>query len=183
MKRCVLFRDYQPSWPQLYESEKMALLELIGEHVLTVEHFGSTSVPGLGAKPIVDMLVGVERLDQVAAWLDPLQQLGYEYLPHRTAFTSARYFFRKYPVGGSAGYHLHVLQPGNRYWSILLSFRNYLRQHAEVAHRYSQLKQQLAEQFPTDPLAYLHGKADFIQAVLEVACQEGSGKGTHAYHC
>ena len=172
MTRCVLFRDYQLSWPQLYEAEKTLLLGQIGEHLTTIEHIGSTSVPGLSAKPIIDMLVGVETLDQADVCLAPLQQLGYEYLPHRTAFTSARRFYRKYPAGGSVGYHLHVLQPSNRYWMVLLGFRNYLRQHADVAHHYSLLKQQLAEQFPTDPLAYLHGKADFIQAVLQVAEQE-----------
>jgi GrpB-like predicted nucleotidyltransferase (UPF0157 family) len=169
MTRCVLFRNYDLRWPQLYEAEKTLLLGQIGEHVLTIEHIGSTSVPGLSAKPIIDMLVGVETLDQADLCLAPLQQLGYEYLPHRTAFTSARRFLRKYTAGGSVGYHLHLLQPSNRYWIVLLGFRNYLRHHAEVAHQYSLLKQQLAGQFPTDPLAYLHGKVDFIQAVLQVA--------------
>jgi GrpB-like predicted nucleotidyltransferase (UPF0157 family) len=173
MTRRVLFRDYQLSWPQLYEAEKTLLLGQIGEHVLTIEHIGSTSVPGLSAKPIIDMLVGVETLDQADVCLAPLQQVGYEYLAHRTAFTSARRFLRKYPAGRSVGYHLHLLQPTNPYWMVLLGFRNYLRQHAQVAHHYSRLKQQLAEQFATDPLAYLHGKSDFIQAVMQVAEQEG----------
>ena len=172
MKRCVLFREYEASWPQLYEAEKPLVLGQIGEHLLAIEHIGSTSVPGLSAKPIIDMLLGVETLDQADACLDPLQQIGYEYLPERTAFTKARRFLRKNPPGGPVGYHLHLLQPSNPYWTVLLVFRNYLRHHPATAHQYSELKQQLAEQFPTDRLACLHGKADFIHAVLQVAQQE-----------
>jgi len=172
MKRCVLFREYEASWPQLYEAEKILVLGQIGEHLLTIEHIGSTSVPGLSAKPIIDMLLGVETLDQADACLDPLQQIGYEYLPERTAFTKARRFLRKYPPFGPVGYHLHLLQPSSPYWTVLLVFRNYLWHHPDTAHQYSVLKQQLAEQFPTDRLAYLHGKADFIHAVLQVAQQE-----------
>ena len=172
MTRCVLFREYEASWPQLYEAEKALVLGRIGEHLLAIEHIGSTSVPGLSAKPIIDMLLGVETLNQADACLDPLQQIGYEYLPERTAFTKARRFLRKYPPGGPVGYHLHLLQPSNPYWTVLLVFRNYLRHHPATAHQYSELKQQLAEQFPTDRLAYLHGKADFIHAVLQVAQQE-----------
>jgi GrpB-like predicted nucleotidyltransferase (UPF0157 family) len=126
-------------------------------------------VPGLSAKPIIDMLLGIEKLDQADVCLDPLDQLGYEYLPERTAFTKARRFLRRYPLGGRVGYHLHLLQPSNPYWRALLVFRNYLRHHPDTAHQYSLLKKQLAEQFATDPLAYLHGKADFIRAVLQVA--------------
>jgi GrpB-like predicted nucleotidyltransferase (UPF0157 family) len=172
MNRCVLFREYEVSWPQLYEAEKALVLGQIGEHLLAIEHIGSTAVPGLSAKPIIDMLLGVETLEQADACLDPLEQLGYEYLPERTAFTKARRFLRKYPLGGPVGYHLHLLQPSNPYWTVLLAFRNYLRHHPATAQRYSVLKQQLAEQFPTDRLAYLHGKADFIHAVLQEAEQE-----------
>lgn len=172
MKRCVLFREYEASWPQLYEAEKALVLGRVGEHLLAIEHIGSTSVPGLNAKPIIDMLLGVETLDQADACLGPLEQVGYEYLPERTAFTKARRFLRKYPLGSPVGYHLHLLQPSNPYWTVLLAFRNYLRHHPATAHRYGVLKQQLAEQFPTDRLAYLHGKADFIHAVLQEAQQE-----------
>lgn len=172
MTRCVLFREYEASWPQLYEAEKALVVGRIGEHLLAIEHIGSTSVPGLSAKPIIDMLLGVETLDRADACLDPLEQVGYEYLPERTAFTKARRFLRKYPLGSPVGYHLHLLQPSNPYWTVLLAFRNYLRHHPATAHRYGVLKQQLAEQFPTDRLAYLHGKADFIHAVLQQAQQE-----------
>jgi GrpB-like predicted nucleotidyltransferase (UPF0157 family) len=145
------------------------VLGQIGEHLLAIEHIGSTSVPGLSAKPIIDMLLGMETLEKADICLDPLAQLGYEYLPQRKAFTKARRFLRKYPLGGRVGYHLHLLQPNNPYWTVLLVFRDYLRCHPDTAHQYSVLKKQLAEQCATDPLAYLHGKADFIRAVLQVA--------------
>src|SRR5947209_14754796 len=122
MTRCVLFREYEASWPQLYEAEKTLLVGQIGEHLLTIEHIGSTSVPGLSAKPIIDMLLGVQTLEQADACLAPLEQLGYEYLPERTAFTKARRFIRKYYTGGSVGYHLQLLQPGNPYLTCLLPF-------------------------------------------------------------
>ena len=173
MTRCVLLREYEASWPQLYEAEKTLVLGQIGEHLLAIEHIGSTSVPGLSAKPIIDMLLGVETLDPADVCLVPLQQVGYEYLPHRTAFTKARRFLRKYPLGGLVGYHLHLLQPSNPYWTLLLVFRNYLRHHPPTAQEYNLLKQQLAVQFRTDPLAYLHGKADFIHTVLHLAQQVG----------
>ncbi len=89
----VVIVDYDPRWPAMFREEQEAILRAIGPHVVAVEHVGSTAVPGLGAKPIIDILVGIGSLNEASACIRPLEALGYRYVPEFEAeFPERRYF-------------------------------------------------------------------------------------------
>lgn len=153
---------YDPAWEILFATERARIAAAIGQQVLAIEHVGSTSVPNLAAKPILDIAIGVEALDDVPACVAPLTNLGYEYkgehgLPER------HYFTRGTP---NRTHHLHMVVVGQYQWSTLVPFRDHLRRNPETLAQYQQLKEELAARFPHDRLAYTDGKAEFIQAVL-----------------
>ncbi len=92
----VVVVEYNPQWPSFYEQEKERILSLIADDIIAIEHIGSTSVPGLGAKPVIDMMVGLRSLTEAANCIAPLQSLGYEYVPEFEEIIPERRFFRKY---------------------------------------------------------------------------------------
>jgi GrpB-like predicted nucleotidyltransferase (UPF0157 family) len=141
----------------------------LGERALAIEHAGSTSVPGLASKPIVDIVVLVDSLD--APLVESLESIGLEYVPPEVAGLPFRRYFRRHPdeelAPGVAhsGYHVHVYEAGNTPDG-LLEFRDYLRAHPEAAAEYEALKRGLAERHPDDRAAYTEGKGEFIAAAL-----------------
>src|SRR3989304_4577412 len=98
MKQPVIIVDYDPGWPNVFEAEKTRLLNVTGEFIIAIEHVGSTSVPGLGAKPLIDTLAGVRTLAEGRQTREPLTtQLGYEYMPEYEVEMPYRLFFHKHP--------------------------------------------------------------------------------------
>jgi len=83
--------DYDPNWPQEFEAEKQRLIDTFGNEVLAIEHIGSTSIPGLAAKPIIDMVAAVKSFDDLQVFMEGLQKLGYEYIPERM-FDNRKFF-------------------------------------------------------------------------------------------
>jgi GrpB-like predicted nucleotidyltransferase (UPF0157 family) len=165
MTDLVTIADYDPQWPILFESEKAAILSLIGHVVVAVEHVGSTAVPGLGAKPIIDIMVAVRYLADAQECVGPLQSIGYKYIPEHEASIPERRFFRK-PPHGTRAFHLHMVKLTSDFWKRHLLFRDYLRTHRKEAQRYYQLKKELAAKFGLDRDAYTDAKASFIESVL-----------------
>lgn len=152
---------YTPEWMRLFEEEQSRLQCVIGDHVLEIRHIGSTSVPGLPAKPIIDIGIAVTSFEEAACCIQPLVALGYTYrgengIPRR------HYFSREEPNR----YHLHMNEIQSRDWIQTTGFRDYLLRHPETAAEYGELKQRLAEQYSTDIRAYSAGKDAFIQDVL-----------------
>jgi GrpB-like predicted nucleotidyltransferase (UPF0157 family) len=154
-----------PAWAKQYEAERAALLAAIGPvHGLRLEHFGSTAVPGLRAKPIIDILL---VHPQPAAWqglVDPVASLGYVYWADNPR--KDRMFFVKGmpPFGSRRTHHVHVRTPADAAAEII--FRDKLRSDARLARRYEQLKEELARRHPNDRDAYTEGKAGFVAEVL-----------------
>jgi len=141
--------------------------ELIREHRpdLTVEHIGSTAVPGLGAKPIIDILVGAPSLAHIEACIPALRDYGYRYVPEfEKALPQRRYFTRT--DGHPGNFHVHAVVQGSDFWRTHLAFRDALRADPALAADYWKLKQRLAARFPDDRAAYTDGKSDFIRGVL-----------------
>jgi GrpB-like predicted nucleotidyltransferase (UPF0157 family) len=168
----IVIHDYDPEWSVLFEQEQARILEALGPAVMTIEHVGSTSVAGLAAKPIVDLLVGVHSLtDARMHCIAPLQALGYVYLPQYEAWLPDELFFRKGPPGPWT-HHAHVMEPSNPRWEDFTLFRDYLRQHAEVADAYADLKKALALVFEDDIAGFRNAKHPFIGAVLTQARSE-----------
>lgn len=164
----VVIADYDQKWPIIYEEEKAMILRAISSRVVAIEHIGSTAVLGLGGKPIIDIMVAVRRLADAEACVEPLRAIGYEYRPE--AGTTDRLFFNKGPP--EAHRHLHVTEEGSNSWREHLLFRDFLRNHPEVARQYYELKKGLAARFRSDREAYTEAKTSFINPVVDRARTE-----------
>jgi GrpB-like predicted nucleotidyltransferase (UPF0157 family) len=164
---------YDPRWPSMFRQEKEHLLSsLPGELIGRIEHFGSTAVPGLAAKPIIDMLVEVTDLQETKRRIVPiLESHGYEYFWRPTWAGNIPPFyawFIKRDSKGNRTHHIHMIESHFEHWDRLL-FRDYLIEHPDVAEEYSQLKNRLAATYPHDRLAYTEGKTEFVVRVMEQA--------------
>lgn len=151
---------HDPRWPLLYEEERRRIAAALGDTVEGIEHIGSTSVPGLSAKPIIDILVTVAHLGPVDRYIEPLGSLGYTFFP--VLGNAERYAFGK---GIPHTHHIHVVQHGGEEHARPVVFRDYLRAHAEAARQYDELKRALAERFRQDRGGYNQAKTDFIRSI------------------
>lgn len=173
--RPVSVADYDPRWASMFEEARAEIMGRCGAAVVAVEHIGSTSVPGLAAKPIIDIMAGVESLDDARALVGPLAALGFEYVP-KSDFPGRRFFRRG--LRGAGTHHLHVVELGGREWRRHLLLRDYLRAHPETAARYERLKRALAATHGPDRGAYTAAKTPFIDSVVERALAEQEGQGS-----
>ena len=165
---------YDPTWPELFAAEHPALKAVFQPLSGVIEHIGSTSVPGLGAKPVIDIMVGVERLGDVEPRVPTLEGLGYEYVPEYEAQLPERRYFRK-PRIRPRTHHVHIVERGSTFWTRHLLFRDYLRRHPDVADDYYRLKRQLAARLGGDGVAYTEAKSQFIAAAMARARVELDG--------
>jgi GrpB-like predicted nucleotidyltransferase (UPF0157 family) len=150
--------DHDPSWAELFEQERIRLAPVFEGNVVAIEHVGSTSVPELCAKPIVDVLVGLRALDLSEAQVAEMQRLGYEYLGEHGL--RGRLFFRKHP----RTHHVHVVEHGGDHWERQIAFRDALRADPEERRRYDEFKRRLAaEGHPRD--VYTELKTPFIREI------------------
>ena len=157
---------YNPSWPELFESEKNHLREVLPQDLIgRIEHFGSTAVPGLSAKPIIDMLVEVTDLEEVKTRVVPvLEAEGYDYVWRPTWGDDVPpwyAWFIKRDADGIRTHHIHVVEPHFEHWDRLI-FCDYLIEHPAVAREYKELKLRLIKTYGHDRLAYTKGKTDFV---------------------
>lgn len=154
---------YDTSWPDRFAAERAVLEEAIGEWAAAgIHHVGSTAVPGLEAKPIIDILVGVESLEASRTSFGPLAELGYLYAPYRT--DEMHWFCKPHPSHRT--HHLHLVPADSPRFREELAFRDRLRSDPGVAAEYAALKRDLAARFPDDREAYTYAKGEFIQQVL-----------------
>ena len=156
---------YDPTWPQRFEAER-ALLEQILEPWLEggIHHIGSTAVPGLAAKPIVDMMAGVRDLEVARAAYAPLLGASYHSTPHRPGI--AHHFSKPSPELGSVTHGLHLTEPGSDLWRERLAFRDAVRADPSLAGEYEALKLRLAAEHGAGVGGYTVGKRDFVASVL-----------------
>lgn len=160
-------RPHDPRWAARAEVERDELIALLAPWLVDgVEHIGSTSVPGLAAKPIVDLMASVSDLDAVVDEA-PLVARGWRYVPPELDRRPWRRFFVKPDASGQRREaHLHVIRAGHHRWADQLGFRDALRQDGVLARQYDELKRRLAEQHGHDREAYTEGKAEFVASVL-----------------
>jgi GrpB-like predicted nucleotidyltransferase (UPF0157 family) len=152
-----------PNWPAQFELERAALEEAIGEWACGgIHHIGSTSVPDLEAKPIIDILVGVSDLAVARACFGPLAELDYLYAPY---LPEVMHWFCK-PDPTRRTHHLHLVPLGSQRYRDELDFRDRLRGDPQVSRRYACLKRELAERYRDDREAYTEAKSAFVLAVL-----------------
>jgi len=154
---------YDPTWPARFEAERTAILEAIGEWVVGgIHHVGSTAVPGLEAKPVIDILAEVRDLEGSRACFEPLAQLGYMYAPY---LAEEMHWFCK-PHPSRRTHHLHLVPIGSKRYANELAFRDRLRADPQIAAEYLALKRDLARRFGDDREAYTDAKSDFVRRVL-----------------
>ncbi len=160
MNICVT--DYDPRWPDLFAAEAERLRRILGGNLAAVFHIGSTAVPGLRAKPIIDIMPAALDLDEVDRRRADFEALGYEALGEFGI--PGRRYFRK---GGDERTHqIHVFRHTDaQALTRHLAFRDYLRSHGGVARAYANLKTELARRYPTDIDGYCLGKEDFVRRV------------------
>lgn len=162
---------YDSRWPVLFEQERVHLLSCLPNELLgRIDHYGSTSIPGMTAKPVVDMLVEVFDLEAVREQVPPiLEEQGYDYFWRPTNNGDGAYpWFIKRDSDGQRTHHIHMVASDFNHWEGI-SFRDYLRTHDDAAREYEQVKKRLATDFPDDRIAYTEGKTDFISSILEYA--------------
>jgi GrpB-like predicted nucleotidyltransferase (UPF0157 family) len=167
----VAIVPYDPVWPEAFRHEREHLLSCLPRELIRrIEHFGSTAVPGLAAKPIIDMLVEVTDLEATRARIAPvLEARGYEYFWRPTSGDDGppfyAWFIKRDPRTGARTHHIHMVESSfTGHWDRLL-FRDYLNAHPEVAREYEALKTRLAAATPQDRVAYTRGKTEFIERV------------------
>lgn len=166
----VIVVKHNPDWVRQYQEEAARIIAAIADICLEIEHIGSTAVPGLSAKPILDMMVGVQSLDMVSSeHKAQLLELGYEYV-HKPEFPDRLFFRRGKWRAGT--HHLHIYKLNSSSWRNQLLFRDYLRNHPDKASEYELLKRKLEQQYQFDRVAYTHGKGDFIQDVIRLASED-----------
>lgn len=158
--------ESDPTWPRSFEVERRALAEALRALVVDgIHHVGSTSVPGLSAKPIIDILVGVESLERARPVITLVAPLGYGYFPYRA---NDMHWFCK-PDHGHRTHHLHLDPARSDQFQSELAFRDYLRAHPATSTAYANLKHVLAARFTEDREAYTAAKAPFTHEVLRLA--------------
>lgn len=161
MKKNIEVVTYNPEWPEMFESEAAVIKQALGSNCITIHHIGSTSVPGLSAKPIIDMLPVVRDIQEVDTATKAMESLGYE---AKGEFGIA---FRRYFQKGKniRTHNVHVYQESDPEISRYLKFRDWMRSHADDAENYAKLKTELAAKFPQDILSYCNGKDAFVASI------------------
>lgn len=165
----VAIAPYDPHWPQQFAAEVQFLREHLPSSLLgRIEHFGSTAVPGLAAKPVVDMLIEVSSLTATQQTIVPLlEAAGYDYFWRTDVDPPYAWLIKRHP-NGQRSHHLHLVEAASALWDRLY-FRDYLRDFPQVAERYVALKIDLAARFPSDRIAYTQGKSEFVSALTTKA--------------
>jgi len=170
MKPCrpVLLTHYDPIWSEKFNKEKQNLLSAAGKFLTRIEHIGSTAIPGMVAKPTVDILAAITSLQEAKTLIKVASSIGYIYVPEfENELPERRYFYKD--SADEDAFHLHVVELDSPFWKRHIAFRNYLRTHPDEADAYAELKIKLANEHTTDRNAYTDGKSEFIHRIEMLA--------------
>jgi GrpB-like predicted nucleotidyltransferase (UPF0157 family) len=167
--------EYDPAWPERFEAEAASLREVLGDRALRIEHVGSTAVPGLAAKPVIDIQISVASLERLGAYSELLTRLGYCHVPVGT-FDLVYPFFQK-PAAWPSTHHVHLCLLNGEQERRHLAFRDYLRGNPMTAAEYVELKRSLAAAHDGETQEsrerYSNSKSEFVEAVLAKALSQG----------
>ena len=157
----VRLSDYTQLWAELYREEEQRIRAAVGQLIIELQHIGSTAIPGIRAKPILDMMAGVAQLEKALWCKAPLEAIGYDYIAH--AGIANDYVFGK---GVARTHYLHVVEYGGAKWANHLRFRDRLRNDPELAQAYEKLKEELSRKFSDSRAKYHEAKSKFISEVV-----------------
>ncbi|MFD1953281.1 GrpB family protein [Paenibacillus thailandensis] len=159
--RIVEVIPYNKQWVQQFQEEANRLRQILGPELVEIHHIGSTSVSGLAAKPIIDVMPIVQNIHLIDQYKECMISNGYE-PKGENGIPGRRYFVKG---GHNRSHHIHIYDAGNPQIQRHLAFRDYLRAHPDAAREYGELKTKLASQFPHDITAYIKGKAKFVEKI------------------
>ena len=159
----VVLHPYDPAWPNIFAEERDRLTEMFSNRFVDIQHVGSTAVPGLRAKPIVDILAAVNSMSVAESLVAPLCSAGYTTSAEFNATLTNRRWFMRW-ANGHRTHHLLVVPHGGAEWRQRLRFRDALRSDAKLALRYSALKTELAVKYVDDREGYTNTKREFVLA-------------------
>ena len=174
MGRRIDVIEYHPQWLTAFEAEAAMLARIFDQQLVDIQHVGSTAVPGLAAKPIIDILIVLDRTDNIGSFDPSMEALGYrvrgECLDAVVPGTPGRFYFSK-ETNGVHSHHVHICATGHADILDKLAFRDYLRANESVALAYADLKRRLAVAHRFDNIGYMRGKDAFVKSVLVDARQ------------
>ena len=173
MAKIVTIEPYNPAWPTLFHDLGRRLRAALGDVALRVDHIGSTSIPGLAAKPIIDIQISVRTFEPMELYLLPLERLGFVFRDKNPDLTKR--YFRERP--GERETHIHVRRAGSFSEQFALLFRDYMRTHPDDVKEYADLKTRLAEEYRHDGLGYTNAKHAFIWLTIAKAAQWAQDTG------
>jgi GrpB-like predicted nucleotidyltransferase (UPF0157 family) len=169
MSRVIEVVNYDPVWIAAFEKEAAILNTVFSQRVVAVHHIGSTAVPGLDAKPIIDILVVLDHTGDINSFDRAMEDAGYrvrgECLDAPIPGTPGRFYFTK-ETNGARSHHVHVCGKGHREIFDKLAFRDFLRAHSNKAAAYGELKRSIAAQYRFDNIGYMHAKDGFVKSTL-----------------
>lgn len=166
-KREVVLESYQANWTAQFVNEVSALYPVFWTCWSSVYHIGSTSIPGIVAKPIIDILLVVHKIEKLDGFNETVQEMGYNPMGEY-GIEGRRYYFKGFPVNTV---HIHAFQPDSPEVERHILFRDYMRTHAEERDAYGQLKEKLAIEYRFDPPKYCDEKTSFITHIDQQALQ------------
>lgn len=173
-KASVEVVPYSPRWAIQFEDERRALHAAMDGDVVSIEHIGSTAVPGLSAKPTIDILMVVAAREDFLDHLDAVTALGYDYRKENTFVGNETHLFlRKVGPSGQRTHHLHVVREGSEEIDDYRRFRDALRDDQELRDRYEVVKLQLAAKYADDRMRYVTSKADWVDGVAKALRDPG----------
>jgi len=161
----IIIVPYDPQWAGQFYKEKELIQTTIGRYLEAIEHIGSTSVPGLAAKPIIDIMAGATSIADAPLFIPPLEGLGYHYVPEFEAQMPERRYLTK-SVNDRMAIHLHIVEPTTQIWKEHLAFRDLLIAKPAIRDAYARLKIDLAKRYGNDRVEYTDAKTSFIQNAL-----------------
>jgi GrpB-like predicted nucleotidyltransferase (UPF0157 family) len=160
MDKPVKVVPYNPHWPEVFQKECSKMRIEFGDESINIEHIGSTSIPYLCAKPIIDIMIGIEEIEDFEKLIKPLAALGYKYQPEAEDTIPERRYFDK------PGFHIHMVEINSDFWRTHIFFREYLRNHPDVRDEYCKLKMDLARKYQFQRKEYTKSKEPFIKRIL-----------------
>jgi len=168
MTRKVELVPHDPLWAHIFQAEAEVLRNVLGDQLVAIHHIGSTAIPGILAKPVLDILVEVRIIREIDELNNDMEALGYQPFGEN-GIPGRRYFVKQF--GEAHIFHIHIFQSGNLELERHLNFRDYLIAHPQDALAYSRLKEDLARLFPEDIDNYVAGKSDFIKNMDDKALE------------
>jgi len=160
-KRRVEVVSYNSNWKKMYKEESEKIKNILNDIIIDIHHIGSTAIPGIKAKPVIDILAEVKDIEAVDQYNHEMEELGYEVMGEYGI--PKRRFFRK--GGNKRTHHIHIFQAGNEEIERHINFKEYLITHPDKRREYSKLKEKLANKYTYDVESYTNGKSDFIKEI------------------